>query len=480
MSVERIIANAMKGTSGSPLLTDGYKFSMAQAGFPLRQETFTLSFRKGGPFLVPINYTSLVPQLRPRELEDAEQHWLGLQGYEMTSAMQKALRGDLRIWAAPKGSWVNAGEPVITVSGPSFLVSWLEPLLIMVNFHLQVATALQNGVREFKATCSDEALIIQALAEAVGIPRGKVFVQVNMTDYQEAVARRVGGVVEALNGDAHRAFEVGLRAATCLRQHMAALAACQAAGITSTSNTLGAYLLGMTPVGTTGHEHQQRWGEDLAGFRAIRDMRTAPPSYLFDTYDAFGKGIPALTQAIEEDYLFQGSVRFDSGDQTAQLLLILEKVGKAPNFIFEDGYTAVRTLTNEKMCVRLGIPSWQRKYGYGGYLVCAADWQQYTRNGVSAVYKLSESCGPKMKFAGTKSSLPGCPVTLVSDTGIRRLVAQLGEELPGFHPLSADDPWFDGAVLDLSPLTRALVAEVASAAGISSETSAAALERYGK
>ena len=37
----------------SLLATDGYKFSMAEAGWPLRTETFYYSHRKGGPQVLP-------------------------------------------------------------------------------------------------------------------------------------------------------------------------------------------------------------------------------------------------------------------------------------------------------------------------------------------------------------------------------------------------------------------------------------------
>ena len=47
------------------LLTDGYKFSMAEAGWPLRRETFYSSHRKGGlqvlPFDVPVRICTAAP-----------------------------------------------------------------------------------------------------------------------------------------------------------------------------------------------------------------------------------------------------------------------------------------------------------------------------------------------------------------------------------------------------------------------------------
>ena len=39
----------------SVLTTDGYKFSMAEAGWPLRREVFYYSHRHGGPQLLPLD-----------------------------------------------------------------------------------------------------------------------------------------------------------------------------------------------------------------------------------------------------------------------------------------------------------------------------------------------------------------------------------------------------------------------------------------
>ena len=63
------------------LATDAYKFSMAQAGFPLRRETFYFSFRRGGPQYVPFDFAEMIGALAPRTcfisapLRDANFRW---------------------------------------------------------------------------------------------------------------------------------------------------------------------------------------------------------------------------------------------------------------------------------------------------------------------------------------------------------------------------------------------------------------------
>jgi hypothetical protein len=54
----------------SLLATDGYKFSMAEAGWPLRTEAFYYSHRKGGPQVLPVDVPAFVRSLLPRPADD--------------------------------------------------------------------------------------------------------------------------------------------------------------------------------------------------------------------------------------------------------------------------------------------------------------------------------------------------------------------------------------------------------------------------
>jgi nicotinic acid phosphoribosyltransferase len=306
------------------------------------------------------------------------------------------------------------------------------------------------------------------------------------SDYRKGVQANIQSVIEALGGDAHRAFEVGMRAATCIQQHMIVLEECRAKGILKTSNVWAAWKLYLIPVGTTGHEHQERWRNDLAGFRAIRDMRAEPPSYLFDTFDPIRSGIPAAFRVIREDPNRPCSIRFDSGDQDAQFKDITTacldpasgwpKYKLTPNLIFEDGYTAEKTVTNETLCEQDYWPRERRMYGYGGFFVSAPHPSPYHRDRVSAAFKLSWSVGPCKKFSGTpgKGSLPGRPVILRrSDISIsvekdfenvNSLIAQEGEQVCGFEPLTIPDLYreCDQEIRTaLSPKTRLLNAMLA-------------------
>ena len=475
----RIVDAMLEHRSPSVLMTDGYKFSMAQAGFPLRRETFHLVFRYGGPWFVPFDLKEIVNLLLPKAPPNAaEGRFLDQFGYRMTPAMTAAVvDADVDIWAAPKGSWFCAKEPVLTVTGPSFLKSWLEPLSLMLHFSIQVATALKAGQKKFVCTCLDEAEIVRATMEEIGIDPFNVYVTIESDDYRASVARRVSALVAALEDkNPARIFEVGMRAVTCLAMHRIALEECQKAGVTRTSNVHLAYEMGMTPVGTTGHEHIQRWGDDLSACRAIRDMRPTPPSYLPDTFDALGRGLPAAVQAMQEVSGRRSFVRFDSGDQWPQLVAA-ETVSRRflktiPDYIFEDGINDVKVARDEEWCRKLDIVPDRRLYGSGNFLV-KSEQTNLGRDAVAAVWKLSKTGDtPVMKTcvtAPTKASLPGVPVTFRRIPGVpcdpkfkefSGLAGQAGETPPaGFGPLVPSDAAPIQTGTGLSPATEKLVEE---------------------
>jgi nicotinate phosphoribosyltransferase len=484
---EQRLAQAIMGQDkASVLMTDGYKFSMAQAGFPLREETFVLCFRRGQPLYNPFDLADVVQAFIPGPPSAKESAFLTANGYGMTPAMGDALTMPIRVVAASKGTWIAPGTPALTVTGPSFLVSWLEPFLIMLNYPLQIATAARKGERDFQVVCSDEEKILRIVEEVYnppgmaevypdGIRTAFDFDQTKTTlnadgeeqyvaydheaakfnvvessfDYIVEVENNVQAVVIALKRDAQRAFEVGLRAATCMQQHLMVLEMCHPHGVMKTSNVYGAWRYYMIPVGTTGHEHQMRWGgpraDDKHGYRAIRDMRPEPPSYLFDTTDPMNRGIPAALEVMLEDPTRPCSMRFDSGDQDAQFRKIhagIKKFNLEPNLIFEDGYTADKTVKNEAFCDAEGWPIQKRMYGYGGFLVSKPHPSPYNRDVVSAAYKLSCTAGQAvMKRSGSpgKESIPGKPIVLQVKSEEKMetvvyVIAQEGEDLGEWGP----------------------------------------------
>jgi nicotinic acid phosphoribosyltransferase len=438
----------------SLLATDGYKFSMAEAGWPLRKETFYYSHRKGGLQLVPLDIPAfvrgLLPDARPEDYE-----FLSRNDYEMGIGFKAAIqyRDRLVIHALPRGALFYPREPVLSLTGPSAMVSWLEPLLIQLNFRIQVATQALGDREELAralavATCEEQKRIALETLDAVGVKA--VPIRVDTEGYYRRVLAQVRELVEIVQ-DPNRVFEVGLRAATCLEQHEVALRACKEAGVVRTSNVEGARKLGMTPVGTMGHEHIQRYGSDEVAFRAMRERRPQRSSYLLDTYDTLASGLPAAYRLLREEPARGDSIRFDSGNKKLQYLYAVTQardLGVRPVNILEDGLDAQATREFEELRRQVDWEPTAQFYGYGGHIVARTMECPFTRDRVAAVYKLSLSGHtPTMKFgneaAEGKQSVPGSPVLFRRrhGSGPIGLIGQEGEPPPdGYFQLTDSEP----------------------------------------
>ncbi len=475
------------------LATDAYKLSMAQAGFPLRRETFYLSFRRGGPQFVAFDLAAVVAQtVDAIEVDDGDLAFARRFGYGLGDAMEHALRlrsDALEIVAVPPGTWVLEREPILSVTGPSFLVSWLEPMLLWQCHPIQLATAWKLGQVTppmCVATCGEHEAIVRKTAEAVGVSEPEVVREDDA--YRERVRKAVRALVEAA-GDPMRVFEVGMRSASCMEQHRIALEACKAEGVVQTSNVLLARELDLKPVGTMGHEHVQRWGNDRDAFRAMRDMRASPPSYLLDTFDTMGSGIGAAVEVMRERE-HACAIRYDSGNKFIQYLhaceLLVEQ-GLQPTHVLEDGLDIEATRHFEALREFTRWPRNKQIYGYGGSIVAASMTNPLTRDRVSAVYKLTETGGePRMKFGNErglgKQSVPGRPVLWRRRPGKQGPLGIIGQQGEPVHEdyllvsgnveaLERRSPWAnelpqlvdadpDAAKAELSPATAALVERV--------------------
>ena len=474
------------------LATDAYKLSMGQAGFPLRRETFYFSFRRGGPQFVATDLAaSVAAMVDGIEVDDADLAFARRAGYGLSDAMEHALRQGsqaLEIVAVPRGTWVLEREPILSVTGPSFLVSWLEPMLLWQSHPIQLGTAWKLG--QFTppmcvATCSEHEAILRRVADEVGVGEPEVVREDEA--YRERVRKAVRALVEA-TGDPQRVFEVGMRSAVCMEQHRLALEACKAEGVLQTSNVFLARRLEMKPVGTMGHEHVQRWGNDRDAFRAMRDMRSSPPSYLLDTFDTMGSGITAAVEVMREKE-HACAIRYDSGNKFIQYLHACELLGEQglqPTHVLEDGLDVEATRHFESLREFTRWPRSRQIYGYGGSIVATPMTNPLTRDRVSAVYKLTETGGePRMKFGNErglgKQSVPGRPVLwrrLRGKNGPLGIIGQQGEPVPDDYvlvsgnadalerlrlcnmhdlPRIVDGEPAAAAMAELSPATAALV-----------------------
>lgn len=469
-------------TSPSLLATDGYKFSMAEAGWPLRQETFYYAHRRGGVQVVPFDLEELIRRLLPTAAPE-DYAFLDAHAYEMGAGFKAAIqRSDrLVIRAVPRGALVLPGEPLFTVTGPSALVSWLEPQVLQLHYRFQVATlaltdreALAAAVSQ--VTCQAQERVVVETLEAIGMEPPPI--RVDSEAYLTRVREVVKELVEIVE-DPSRLFEVGMRSATCMDHHELALRVCKELGITRTSNVYLAKKLGLTPVGTMGHEHVQRYGSDEAAFRAMRERRPHRSSYLLDTFDTLSSGLPAAFKLLSDEPNRGDSIRYDSGDKKAQYLYAVaraKELGVRPVQILEDALDAQATREFEALRKLVEWGPHEQFYGYGGAIVGRTQPGGLSRDRVAAIYKLSCSGEhPTMKFGNEsqrgKQSLPGTPVVFRrrSGSGPLGIIGQEGERPPeGYFLLTgsrAEAPslvgtrGFDAAPEgpEHSPATRALV-----------------------
>ena len=190
---------------------------MATAGWPLRRETFYFSHRQHGPHYLPFDATELIQDLLPGPLTEDEDDWLCGRGHHMGGAWRQAIQGSVRVEALPRGSWFFDREPAFSITGPSSLVSWLEPLVVQLNYRIQLSSlakldpeALPEAVAV--ASCEAQAEIVRETLDAVGVAAPPI--RVDSEGYVAGVQQRLQALIDIV-GDPARIFEVGLRTATC-------------------------------------------------------------------------------------------------------------------------------------------------------------------------------------------------------------------------------------------------------------------------
>jgi nicotinate phosphoribosyltransferase len=134
-------------------------------------------------------------------------------------------------------------------------------------------------------------------------------------NFQTLVATKAARIWEAANHSA--IIEFGLRRA---QGPDGALSACRAAfigGADSTSNVLGAALLGMPVKGTHAHSWIQSFDSEMEAFRAYSRIFPDDCVLLVDTYDTLKSGVPNAIRAakeLEQNGHRLSGIRIDSGD----------------------------------------------------------------------------------------------------------------------------------------------------------------------
>jgi nicotinic acid phosphoribosyltransferase len=440
--------------------TDGYKFSMGQAGAPLRTETFHGVYRRGGWQYMPYDLEKKVAELLPEPATDEEYAYLADNNYRLTEGMRQAIKGDLKVRAIPQGAWFGNQEPYITGTGPSFLASWPEAKITWLNYGVQLATYLKS------LSTTDTQIPIQIISDEHQAVVDEVLDLLEMAhptqrdnSYPERVLKAAREIVDALDGGdaALRLIEGGMRSAICMDHHRMVLAACREVGITRTSNVRVARELGMIPSGTAGHEHSQRSGSDPVAYASYMDRVCGLVSCLSDTTSTLNSGLPATIAIALANTLRDFLFRLDSGDRMSYFHIAAVRFmqEQIENVIINVAGDVNAQMIREFEPLRK-IVKWEANrlsYMIGGQLTANTLPTPFTRSRVAAVWKLSMTGGRPVRKLGDdvdtgdgtdigKSSTAGHPVTWrrLRGDGPIGIIGQLGEPVAENYILLNGNP----------------------------------------
>ena len=209
---------------------------------------------------MPVDPAEYVLGILPR-LEESDYSYLQGRGLALGEAYRQAMESEVVVRGIPKGSWFGDREVVLTVTGPSALVSHLEAQIIWLQFRVQVATLAKLSPERLPellgtVTCDREREIVLETLATIG-HKSSFEIVVDSDGYFSHIEERARELIEIV-ADPRRVFEAGMRAASCIEQHRIAVSAAKTAGFVATSNVELARELGLIAGGTTGHEHTQR------------------------------------------------------------------------------------------------------------------------------------------------------------------------------------------------------------------------------
>ena len=362
----------------SALLTDLYQLTMAsgywRTGMAEHEAVFHLFFRQApfaGGFTVAAGLGEAVDLLtrwryRPEELE----YLGGLQGNDGRALFDAAFLDRLAGWgesfscdvdAAPEGTVVFAGEPILRVTGPLWQAQLLETHLL------------------------------------------------NCLNFQSLVATKAARVCLAAGDDP--VLEFGLRRAQGPDGALAASRAAFVGGVTATSNALAGLRYGIPVRGTHAHSWVMAFGDEVAAFDAYADALPNNVVFLVDTYDTL-EGVRHAVVAGERlrtrGYKL-GGIRLDSGD-LAYLSIEARKILDAGGFT-DTPILATNDLDEHLITSLKAQGARINVWAVGTRLVTA-----YDQPALGGVYKLGairrhvgESWQPRLKLSEqtAKISTPG-------------------------------------------------------------------------
>ena len=403
----------MVGVMNILMTTDGYHLTMGYliGEDAMQPETHILYARSGGPTVIPDlsakirQYISMLPS--EDDVIEARDFWIeqgvpfSLDAFNVLVRMTKM---PVSIRGVQDGQVVQPGDPIAVFTAPAVFAALVEPLMI---------GALMKSAQ---------------------------------------IATRFTKTAKATNWNYSRIFEVGLRAASSIQDHIESISVLSKVGLMMSSHGEAAKQAGIKAGGSMGLRYTQRFSSYYEAFMNALDRsiefskengltNKVNLSLLLDTRNTLQAGLPDAISVIKERIddikrYINLSVRLDSGDLKQQLKTIINTFNiqlggmkYLPSIIVESGLKSDDVAEFEAIAKEYGFPVEKMLYGLGGYLVGGIN-----RDFLSMVYKVSSFDGQAtMKFADEadkgKESYPG-NVTLVErskDDSIERKVILVNE-----------------------------------------------------
>lgn len=399
----------------SALFTDFYELTMAQGYWKLGLDApavFDVFFRRQpfrGGFSVFAGLDPLLKSLEGLTFSDDDLAWLERQGLFEPGFLGYLsgfkFKGD--VYAAAEGEIVFPQEPMLRIHGGLI-----------------------------------ESQIIEGLV-------------LNTVNFQSLVATKSARVAMAARGG--KVMEFGLRRAQGRDGAMSATRAAFIGGAYGTSNSLAAKELGIPALGTMAHSWVMAFPTELESFEAYAGLYPDSTTFLIDTFDTLGSGLPNAIHAGRK-LASKGKrfgVRLDSGDidyLSRKVRAGLDAAGLVDATIVvsnELDEAIIETLVAESAPVDV--------WGVGTHLVTGGDESAF-----SGVYKLAavERDGrlqPTMKFSENpeKATNPGVKelyrIHDESGAAVVDLMAMQGEDVSAGSPITLYHPSLDTRRFTLTP-----------------------------
>jgi nicotinate phosphoribosyltransferase len=261
------------------LLMDFYELTMANGylrnGLKDRIAYFDMFFRKvpdNGGFAIMAGLEQVIEYLRDLRFEAADIQYLRSKRIFNEDFLDylKNFSFKCDVWAIPEGTPIFPNEPIITVRGPVIEAQLIETMILLIINH------------------------------------------------QSLVATKANRIVRAAQGRA--VMEFGSRRAQGAYGAMYGARAAYIGGCAGTACTIAERDFMVPAVGTMAHSWVQMFPSELDAFRAYAAVYPDGCTFLVDTYNVLGSGVPNAIKVFREEVVPRGfrpkGVRIDSGDIT--------------------------------------------------------------------------------------------------------------------------------------------------------------------